>query len=117
MRYRAPSCVCLGKVSVVFIKFLPAKVAQCRLYYPMLYLAWSSPGTTPQTKPSPPITPRRKRLKEPTPCAGLTHKPVVAHSTSHGGGAHQSYLDLERSAALSRAAVAAAPDTVSGGWA
>jgi hypothetical protein len=35
----------------------------------LLHLAWSSPGTTLQTKPSMPITPRRKRSKEPTPFA------------------------------------------------
>src|SRR5712691_6024040 len=32
MRCRSPSFACLGKGSVVFIKFLPARVAQCRLY-------------------------------------------------------------------------------------
>ena len=44
----------------------------------LLHLAWSSPGTTLQTPPSMPITPRRKRSKEPTPFVGLTHKPPCA---------------------------------------
>jgi hypothetical protein len=41
----------------------------------MLHLAWASPGTTPQTQSSAPITPRRKRANAPTPFAGLTHQP------------------------------------------
>ena len=44
----------------------------------LLHLAWSSSGATPQTKPSMPITPRRTRSHEPTPFAGLTHKPPCA---------------------------------------
>jgi IS1 family transposase len=44
----------------------------------LLHLAWSSSGPTPQTKPSMPITPRRTRSHEPTPFAGLTHKPPCA---------------------------------------
>jgi hypothetical protein len=41
----------------------------------VLHLAWPSQGTPPQTKPARPITPRRTRSPEPTPFAGLTHKP------------------------------------------
>ena len=44
----------------------------------LLHLAWSSSGTTPQTKLSMPITPRRTRSHEPPPFAGLTHKPPCA---------------------------------------
>jgi IS1 family transposase len=44
----------------------------------LLHLAWSSSDTTPQTKPSMPITPRRMRSHEPTPFAGLRHKPPCA---------------------------------------
>jgi hypothetical protein len=44
----------------------------------LLHLAWSSSGPTPPTKPSMPITPRRTRSHEPTPFAGLTHKPPCA---------------------------------------
>jgi hypothetical protein len=50
----------------------------------MLHLAWSSSGTTPQPKPSMPITPRRKRSHEPTPFAGLTHKPPCALCEQEG---------------------------------
>jgi IS1 family transposase len=52
----------------------------------MLYLAWSSPGPTPQTKLSAPIMPRRKRFNDPQPFAGLTHKPhcaLCAHEATH----------------------------------
>src|SRR5262244_1368174 len=52
----------------------------------LLHLAWSRSGATPQTKPSMPITPRRTRSDEPTPCAGLTHKPpcaLCAHEAAH----------------------------------
>jgi hypothetical protein len=41
----------------------------------MLHLAWYSSGPMPSTKPSMPITPRRKRSHIPQPFAGLTHKP------------------------------------------
>jgi transposase-like protein len=41
----------------------------------MLHLGWPSPGVTPQTKPSKPIAPRRKRSNDPKSFAGLTHKP------------------------------------------
>jgi hypothetical protein len=44
----------------------------------MLHLAWPSRDLTTQTKPSKPITPHRKRSSEPTPFAGLTHKPHCA---------------------------------------
>jgi IS1 family transposase len=44
----------------------------------MLHLAWPSPGTTPQTAPSPPLTLRRQRSTAPKPFAGLTHKPPCA---------------------------------------
>jgi IS1 family transposase len=52
----------------------------------LLHLAWSSSGTTPQTKLSMPITPRRTRSHEPPPFAGLTHKPpcaLCAHEAAH----------------------------------
>lgn len=52
----------------------------------MLHLAWSSPDITPQTKPSLPITPRRKRSNAPKPFTGLTHKPPCAlceHEAAH----------------------------------
>jgi len=44
----------------------------------MLYLAWPGPDVTPQPKPAKPITPRRQRSTDPTPFAGLTHKPPCA---------------------------------------
>src|SRR5712692_927798 len=44
----------------------------------MLHLAWPSRDVTTQTKPAKPITPRRQRSTEPTPFAGLTHKPPCA---------------------------------------
>src|SRR5262249_12917111 len=44
----------------------------------MLHLAWPSRDVTTQTKPSKPITPRRKRSTEPTPFVGLTQKPLCA---------------------------------------
>jgi IS1 family transposase len=52
----------------------------------LLHLAWSSSGTTPQTKLSMPITPHRTRSHEPPPFAGLTHKPpcaLCAHEAAH----------------------------------
>jgi IS1 family transposase len=44
----------------------------------MLHLAWPSPGTTPQTKPSMPLKPTRTRSKAPKAFEGLTHKPPCA---------------------------------------
>src|SRR5262249_15816257 len=44
----------------------------------MLYLAWPGPDVTTQPKPAKPITPRRQRSTDPTPFAGLTHKPPCA---------------------------------------
>ncbi len=48
-------------------------------YYQLVVLGllWLS-GTPPQTKPSKPITPRRKRAIEPTPFVGLTQRPPCA---------------------------------------
>jgi IS1 family transposase len=54
----------------------------------LLHLAWSSSGTTPQTKLSMPITPRRTRAHEPPPFAGLTHKPPCALCTHEAAHPH-----------------------------
>jgi IS1 family transposase len=55
----------------------------------MLHLAWPSQGVTPQTKPAKPITPRRKRSKEPKPFAGLTQRPQCALCEREAAHAHE----------------------------
>jgi hypothetical protein len=54
----------------------------------LLHLAWSSSGTTPQTKLSMPITPRRTRSHEPPPFAGLTHQPHCARCAHEAAPPH-----------------------------
>jgi hypothetical protein len=52
----------------------------------MLHYAWPSRGAPGEQRPAAPIKPPRQRSKEPTPCAGLTHKPpcaACAHDTPH----------------------------------
>ncbi len=56
----------------------------------MLHLAWASPGTTPQTKSSAPLTPRRKHSTDPKPFAGLTHKPHCALGEQEAAPPHAS---------------------------
>jgi len=52
----------------------------------MLYSAWPSQCAAAQGTPVKPIKPRRQRSKEPTPFAGLTHKPhcvLCEHEATH----------------------------------